>query len=511
MVAMIAEGNSFFNVLLPILLLLPLVFLILKLLKDSSSLKSPPLPPGPSPWPILGNLLHLGNMPHISLARFSQSYGPLISLRLGSQILVVASSSSAAVEILKTHDRVLSGRYVPHAVPAKKSEINPMSLGWAVECNGAWKNLRTACRAELFSTKVMESQAWVGEKKVMEMVRFVSTKEGEAVKVGEVVFATVLNTMTTILMSRDFISFEDDNKDGGMKGLVRKMLMAMAAPNLDDFYPIFSGLDLQGLNKKTKELIARICSMWESVIRERREGASDDPSKQDFLNILIRSGYSDDQINQLFLELLAAGADTSSSTLEWAMAELIKSPESMKKVHEELAREISDNLLKASDLPHLPYLQACVKETLRLHPPVPLLLPRRASVSCEVMNYTIPKDSQIWVNAWAIGRDPMIWEDPLVFKPERFLNSAVDFKGNNLEFIPFGAGRRICPGLPMAARLLPLILASLTHFFDWSLPNGTTPDELDMNDKFGVTLQKELPLLIIPKVRKLSREALHFH
>ncbi|RVX09181.1 (S)-N-methylcoclaurine 3'-hydroxylase isozyme 1 [Vitis vinifera] len=310
-------------------------------------------------------------MPHISLARFSQSYGPLISLRLGSQILVVASTSSAAMEILKTHDRVLS-----------------------VECNGAWKNLRTVCRAELFSTKVMESQAWVGEKKVMEM---------------------------------RFYQLEDDNKDGGMKGF---------------------GLDLQGLNKKTKELIARICSMWESVIRERREGASDDPSKQDFLNILIRSGYSDDQINQLFMELLTAGADTSSSTLEWAMAELIKSPESMKKVHEELAREISDNLPKASDLPHLPYLQACVKETLRLHPSAPLLLPRRASVSCEVMNYTIPKDSQIWVNAWAIGRDPMNWEDPLVFKPERFLNSAVDFKGNNLEFIPFGAGRRICPGLP---------------------------------------------------------------
>ena len=201
-------------------------------------------------------------------------------------------------------------------------------------------------------------------------------------------------------------------------------------------------------------------------------------------------------------ELLAAGSDTSSSTVEWAMAELIKSPESMKKVREELVREISDNLIKISDLPQLPYLQACVKETLRLHPPAPLLLPRQASVSCEIMKYTIPKDSQIWVNVWAIGRDPMNWEDPLVFKPERFLNSTVDYKGNNPEFLPFGAGRRICPGMPMAARLLPLVLASLIHFFDWSLPNETTPDELDMDDKFGVTLQKEQPLLIIPQVRK---------
>ena len=118
-----------------------------------------------------------------------------------------------------------------------------MSRGWAVECNDAWKNLRTFCRAELFSTKAMESQAWVAEKKVMEMVRFLSTKEGEVVKVGEVVSAALFNTMTSIFMSRDFISFEDDDEDGGMKGgLVRKMVMTMVALNLDDFYPIFNGL-----------------------------------------------------------------------------------------------------------------------------------------------------------------------------------------------------------------------------------------------------------------------------
>ena len=218
----------------------------------------------------------------------------------------MASSSDAAMEVLKKHDRVLSGRCVPHAVPAKNPEINLFSLGWAVECNDAWKNLRTVCRAELFSTKVMESQASVAEKKAMEMVRFLGTKEGKVVKVGEVGFAALFNTMTSVFMSRDFISFEDDDdddKDGGMKGLIRKMVMAMAAPNLDDFYPVFSGLDLQGLNKKTRELIARICSMWESVIRERREGGSDNPSKTDFLNTLIRSGYSDDLINQVFLVL----------------------------------------------------------------------------------------------------------------------------------------------------------------------------------------------------------------
>ena len=200
-------------------------------------------------------------------------------------------------------------------------------------------------------------------------------------------------------------------------------------------------------------------------------------------------------------ELFAAGTDTSSSTIEWAMAELIKNPESMKKVQEELVREIKQDVVKELHLPQLNYLHACVKETLRLHPPAPLLLPRRALESYNVASYTIPKDSQVLVNVWAIGRDPMNWEDPLVFKPERFLKSALDFKGNDFEFLPFSAGRRICPGIPMAAKVVPLVLASLIQVFDWSLPHGNDPEKLDMSEKFGVTLQKEQPLHLIPKVR----------
>lgn len=202
-------------------------------------------------------------------------------------------------------------------------------------------------------------------------------------------------------------------------------------------------------------------------------------------------------------ELFSAGTDTTTSTIEWAMAELIRNPESMKKVREEVTREvINQDVIKESNLQQLPYLQACVKETLRLHPPVPLLLPHRAVESCKVMNYTIPKNSQVMVNVWAIGRDPLKWEDPLLFKPERFLCSKLDFKGNDFEFIPFGAGRRLCPGIPMAAKQVPLVIAFLVHFFDWSLPHGINPNELDMSEKFGVTLQKEQPLLLIPKVRK---------
>uniref|UniRef100_A0A2N9I4N7 Cytochrome P450 n=1 Tax=Fagus sylvatica TaxID=28930 RepID=A0A2N9I4N7_FAGSY len=410
----------------PILLLLPpLLFFILRHFKILSPFKSSLLPPGPYPWPIIGNILQMGNMPHVTLTQLAHNYGPLISLRLGTKLMVVGSSPIVAKEILKTYDRGLSGRYVPSVFTYMGSEINNLSLGWTLECSGRWKFLRTLCRAELFSGKAMESQACLREKKVMDMVELLGTMEGKVVKIGEVIFATVFNMLSNALLSKDFISLKDESVDGGLKGIIRKLME----------------------------------------------------------------------------ELFTAGTDTSSSTIEWAMAELIKNPESMKKVQEELARKIKQDVVKELHLPQLNYLDACVKETLRLHPPAPLLLPHRALESYEVTSYTIPKDSQVLVNVWAIGRDPMNWEDPLVFKPERFLNSALDFKGNDFEFLPFSAGRRICPGIPMAAKVVPLVLASLIHIFYWSLPHGNDSEKLDMSEKFGVTLQKEQPLHLIPKVR----------
>lgn len=185
------------------------------------------------------------------------------------------------------------------------------------------------------------------------------------------------------------------------------------------------------------------------------------------------------------------------------MAELIRNPKCMRMLQEELVREIgSQEMVMESDLPKLKYLECCVKESLRLHPPAPLPIPHRAAETCQVMNYTIPKDSEVLVNIWAIGRDPNHWEDPLEFTPERFLNSSLDFKGTNFEYLPFGAGRRICPGQPLASKQVPLIVASLVQSFDWSLPNGEDPKNLDMAEKYDINMLKKEPLLVVPKSRK---------
>ncbi|WCJ36607.1 cytochrome P450 family 76 subfamily G polypeptide 1 [Euphorbia peplus] len=330
------------------------------------------------------------------------------------------------------------------------------------------------------------------------MIEFLNSKEGEAVNIGDIVFANVFNTLSNLLFSEDLVGLEDDGK---AKSTIWKLMENMMSPNVSDFYPVIEALDLQGLKRKVSICLQEMFGIWEIYVKERRERPAA-KTKADFLDVFLANGFDDDQINWLVLEFLSAGTDTTTTTIEWAIAELVKNKQVMEKLEEELEREINNKTIDESQVSQLPYLNACIKETLRLHPPAPFLLPHRAPESCEIMNYTIPKDAQLLVNVWAIGRDSSAWEDPLSFKPERFLTSIVDFKGQDFGLIPFGSGRRICPGVPMAVRQLPLILGYLIRCFHWSLLNGEDPNNLDMSEKFSITLQKEQPLCVIPK-RKL--------
>ncbi|KAF7828343.1 geraniol 8-hydroxylase-like [Senna tora] len=200
-------------------------------------------------------------------------------------------------------------------------------------------------------------------------------------------------------------------------------------------------------------------------------------------------------------DLFVAGSDTTSSTLEWGMAELLRNPKAMSKAKEEVEEIVGKGkAVEESDISRLPYLQAVVKETFRLHPAVPFLVPRRAETEVEVEGYTIPKGAQVLVNVWAIGRDPKLWENPQEFSPERFLGSEIDVKGRSFELTPFGAGRRICPGYPLALRILYLVLGSLINCYDWKLQGGIKAEDMNMDDKFGITLIKAQHLLAVPSL-----------
>ncbi|KAL0446050.1 UNVERIFIED_CONTAM: cytochrome [Sesamum latifolium] len=163
----------------------------------------------------------------------------------------------------------------------------------------------------------------------------------------------------------------------------------------------------------------------------------------------------------------------------------------MKKVQEELTDVIGENnVAEESHITKLHYLDAVVKETFRLHPPLPLLVPRFPSQSCVVGGYMIPKHSQVFLNMWSISMDPQVWENPSEFRPDRFLNNTgnLDYMGNNVQYLPFGSGRRVCPGLPLAEKMVMYLLATLLHSFEWRLPEGET---IDLSEKFGIVMRKK--------------------
>ncbi|TKY47005.1 flavonoid 6-hydroxylase [Spatholobus suberectus] len=200
-------------------------------------------------------------------------------------------------------------------------------------------------------------------------------------------------------------------------------------------------------------------------------------------------------------DIFGGGSDTSSATITWAMTEMMKNPRIMEKVQAEV-REVFDKEGKpnGSGIENLKYLKSVVNETLRLHPPGPLLLPRECGQACEINGYYIPVKSKVIVNAWAIGRDPNLWTEAERFYPERFIQSSVDYKGNNFEFIPFGAGRRMCPGITFGLSNVEYALAMLMYHFDWKLPNEMKNEDLDMTEIFGITVIRKDDLYLIPKL-----------
>ena len=182
------------------------------------------------------------------------------------------------------------------------------------------------------------------------------------------------------------------------------------------------------------------------------------------------------------------------------MAELIRNPEKMKTTRSEIIKYMRDNNqnIQESDISQLPYLQAIIKEAIRLHPPAPFLVPHQAIRDVEVQGFIVPHNAQILCNVWAMGRDPKIWSDPEAFSPERFLDVKIDYKGQDFELIPFGAGRRICPGLNMAHKMLHIILGSLVYKFGWKLEGDMGSENINMEEKFGLTLSRNTPLFAIP-------------
>ncbi|CAI8618189.1 unnamed protein product [Vicia faba] len=279
---------------------------------------------------------------------------------------------------------------------------------------------------------------------------------------------------------------------------------------IGDYIPWLDWLGkVNGVYRKTEKVAKYLDEFIEEVIEDHISRRSDEDvgvGDNDFVDVLLSVqktnaiGFPVDRttIKALILDMLFDGSDTTYTVLEWAMTELLRHQTVMHKLQDEVRTVVGDKTRVAEeDLVNMNFLKAVIKETLRLHLSVPLLVSRRCMEDIKLDGYDIAVGTQVIVNAWAIARDPSSWEEPLEFKPERFMNSSIDFKGLDFELIPFGAGRRGCPGMSFAIALNELVLANLVCQFDWKLPDGVAGKDLDMSETVGITCHRKYPLLAV--------------
>ncbi|CAH2057848.1 unnamed protein product [Thlaspi arvense] len=484
-------------------------FITVKTRSNSRSSGRATLPPGPQKLPVVGNIFQVGYSPHRSLAALAKTYGPIMGLKLGSLTTIVISSPEAAKEALKTHDHLISARTFTD--PVRVFDHHEFSFAWGPP-SARWRFMRKITTTHLLSTQRLNAMESLRMKKVEELMSFINKccEKGEGVDIARAFFVTALNIISNALFSTDFAT-HDSKSSHEFHNTVMNLMNVTGKPNVGDYFPFLRCLDLQGIRKEATICTERLFKVFQDIIDARMAMRSSQTERKeissfDMLDALLDLTQENEEqlslndIKHFLQDLFTAGTDTNSTTMEWAMSELIRDPEMMVKAQSEIRQVIGENgVVRESDISRLPYLQAIVKETLRLHPPVPLI-PRKSESDVQIFGFLVPQNAPVLVNVWAIGRDSRVWENPMSFEPERFLISEIDVKGKDFELVPFGSGRRMCPGMSMALKTMSLVLASLLYSFDWKFQN------MDMSDAYGVTLRKAKPLRAMP-IKKSVRSS----
>ncbi|XP_059311106.1 3,9-dihydroxypterocarpan 6A-monooxygenase-like [Lycium ferocissimum] len=474
------------------------------------------LPPSPFSLPIIGHLHLLGPIPHQALHKLSNRYGPLIHIMLGSVPFLVVSSPEMAKIFLKTHEISFLNR--PQAAIVDYLTYGSKDFIFA-PYGPYWKFMKKIIMSDLLGGRTLDLLFPVRHDEIKRFVMLLlqKAKAGEETDV-EAELLRVTNNVISRMIMRERCS-ENQNEAGSVKKLIQDIAELSGKFNLSDYIWFCKNLDLQGFRTRIKDVSGRFDQMMERIINEHQEARrmrdqSNDGSEfvKDLLDILL--DIADDEhaemrltrenIKAFILDIFAAGTDTSAITTEWALSELINHPSIMQKAVQEIDIVIGKNrLVKESDITNLPYLQAIVKETLRLHPTSPII-GRESSEDCSIEGYHIPAKTRVFVNVWSINRDPNYWEDPLEFKPERFLSDErghqLDVRGQHYQFLPFGSGRRSCPGTSLALQVVQTSLAVMIQCFEWKVSGGVN-GKVDMAEGTGLTLPRAHPLLCIPVAR----------
>ncbi|CAL5037939.1 unnamed protein product [Urochloa decumbens] len=485
-----------------LLVLLPALVLLLELQRHPTPRTSAPgtgtrLPPGPWRLPVIGSLHHLlatndPRLVHRALLHFA-----------------VVSSADAAREVVREHDANFATRAVTATVAATVGD----KVGIVLSPHGAtWRRLRRICAAELLSARRVRSFRPVREDEAARLAATVAAAAGERryqlVNVSEVASRFVSDAVLRAIMGERF-RWRDEFVAALEKAMARGAEFGAA-----DLFP--SSWLLRAVNygavRESMALNAKLFELVDRAIdqcRERKAGL-DAQDGDCLLDVLLRLQEHDDDpdcpltmatVKAVILDMFGTGSSTTSTTIQWAMLELMKNPKVMRKVQLEIRHAMGcRSRVTEDDLINLKYLKLVIKETLRLHPATSVLFPKASQECCKVLGYDVPKGMLMIMNAWAINRDPKYWDDAEVFKPERFEGSTVDFRGTDFQFLPFGAGRRMCPGMTLAHANIELALATLLYHFDWQLPPGVAPEEVDMAEKFGVDVHPKRNVYLCPVI-----------
>ncbi|XP_058108614.1 trimethyltridecatetraene synthase-like [Magnolia sinica] len=471
------------------------------------------LPPGPKPLPIIGNLNLIGSLPHRSIHELSQKYGPLMQLRFGSFPVVVGSSVEMAKQILKTQDLNFASR--PKTAAGKYTTYNYSDITWS-PYGAYWRQARKMCIMELFSARRLDSYEYIRVEETHALLRGLFAASGKAITLKDYLSTVSLNVISRMVLGKKYTE-ESGSKTPivtpeEFKKMIDELFLLSGVLNIGDSIPWIGFLDLQGYVKRMKALSKKLDRFLEHVINEhndRRAGVKDYVAK-DMVDVLLQ--LAEDPTLEVKLDrsgvkaftqdLIAGGTESSAVTVEWAISELLKNPAIFEKATKELDRVIGQHRwVEEKDVAHLPYIEAIMKETMRMHPVAPMLVPRLAREDCTIDGYDIPAGTRALVNVWTIGKDPSIWDNPDEFHPERFIGRACDVKGQDFELLPFGSGRRMCPGYSLGLKVIQLTLANLLHGFKWELPAKMAPEDLNMDEIFGLSTPKKDPLVTVVKPR----------
>ncbi|XP_011078365.1 cytochrome P450 81D11-like [Sesamum indicum] len=482
--------------------LLPL-FLLSVVLKFSSKAKRK-LPPSPVPaLPVLGHLHFLKFPLHRTIHKLSQQLGPIFSLRFGNRLMVAVSSPAIVEECFTKNDIVLANR--PRFIIGKYIGYNYTTLVGS-NYGEHWRNLRRLTTVEIFSTarlNVFQSIRHDENKLLLKQLFGKSCQDFARVELRSMLSQLTFNVIMRMVAGKRYFGDDEENDEAKQfREIIDKVLTLAGVSNPGDFFPVFRWIDYKGYAKTLMRVTGKMDAFLQGLIDEHKR----DKSRNTMIDRLLSlqesepECYTDVTIKGIIMVMLLAGTDTTVATIEWAMSVLLNHPEKLDKAKAEIDNFIGNNsIVNESDLSKLPYLQNVILETFRLFPAVPLLVPHEALADCTLGGYDIPRGTIIIVNAWAIHRDPLVWDDPTSFNPERFEEIG---EVGPTKLLPFGMGRRSCPGNGLANRVVGLALASLIQCFEWQRIDDSL---VDLTEGEGLSMPKLTPL----EARCKARDVLH--